>query len=175
MTRIGSLRAMAVAASLFAASAAVAQAERDWSGIEGCAVIDDSAARHACLDRELAALGLLDRATVASAPPAPVAPPVTAQTELRTAETREKMVYEETAPREPVISEMASTVAAASLDRRQGLEVEAANGTRWRSTSSVSLRRAPRAGVPFAVEQGALGSYNCRIESSTYFKCEPLS
>ena len=169
---------MAGAVCLLAAPAAVAQQERDWGGIERCAAIAEAGERHACLDRELAALGLLERAPASAAVPAPVSPPVqtrAAPAPQAGAAASETIVYEESEPRAPVIADMTSSVANARLDRRRGLEIEAANGTRWRSTSSVSLRRAPPAGAPFAVEQGALGSYTCRIESSTYFKCERLS
>ncbi len=169
---------MTGAVFLLAAPAAVAQQERDWGGIERCATIAEAGERHACLDRELAALGLLDRAPTTAAVRAPVSPPVQARavpSSAPSAATSDTMVYEESEPRAPVIADMTSSVATARLDRRRGLEVEAANGTRWRSTSSVSLRRAPPEGAPFAVEQGALGSYTCRIESSTYFKCERLS
>ncbi|OYX66936.1 MAG: hypothetical protein B7Y88_03665 [Sphingomonadales bacterium 32-64-17] len=167
---------MAGAICLLAAPAAMAQQERDWGGIERCAAIDEAGERYSCLDRELAALGLLGRAPVRSGAPASVAPPVqSADQSPPMAATDDTIVYEESEPRDPVMSDMTSSVATARLDRRRGLEIEAANGTRWRSTSSVSLRRAPRAGAPFAAEQGALGSYTCRIESSTYFKCERLS
>ena len=185
MKRIsGAVGAMAGAASLLAATAVDAQQarpDRDWGGIEGCATIGDAAGRHACLDRELAALGLLDQSSAnaaAAAVPTAAPPPVQARAASQPGTNRaanETITYEDSEPRAPVISEMTSTVVSARLDRRGGLEVEAANGTRWRSISSVSLRRAPREGAAFAVEQGALGSYNCRIESSTYFKCERLS
>ena len=169
---------LAGAAGLLAAPAAVAQQDRDWGGVERCAAIGEAGARHACLDRELATLGLLETAPVTAPVEMPVAPPVQARATPPTqpaAQAGETIVYQDSTPREPAIANMTSTVAIARLDRGRGLEVEAANGTRWRSTSSVSLRRAPRAGAPFAAEQGALGSYTCRIESSTYFKCERLS
>ena len=169
---------MVGAACLLAAPAAVAQQERDWGGIERCAAIGEAGERHTCLDRELAALGLLERAPATAAVQTPTSPPVQARAippaQPATA-AGEAIVYEDSTPRAPAIANMTSSVATARLDRGRGLEVEAANGTRWRSTSSVSLRRAPRAGAPFAAEQGALGSYTCRIESSTYFKCERLS
>lgn len=189
------LPVLAFALATTAAMPAIAQqqgSERNWAAIERCAAIADAHQRHACLDGVLDALGLLTAgageaapaprpateppAAAASAPPAasadhraPVAPRAS-----DTPEAPARPAWAQPQDRTPDFPGIDSQVASARLMGRRGVEVLAADGTRWRSTESVSLRRAPREGAAFAVEPGALGSYNCRLEASTYFKCEPV-
>ena len=144
---------------------------RNWSGIERCAGIADAVQRHSCLDNELAALGLLSQAAASEAAVVETQPPPLASRNA----PPPSVTRQRTPNAEPVFSGLTSTVRSARMIGRGLVEVIAENGTGWRSISSTSLSRAPRAGVPFAVEPGALGSYNCRIEASTYFKCNPVS
>ena len=109
---------------MLASFPAGAQQERDWGGIERCAAIGDASARHACLDRELAALGLLEQATADASARAEVSAPVRARESAAPraseAAANETITYEESQPRDPVISGMTSTVASARLDNRRG-------------------------------------------------------
>ena len=157
---------------------------RDWGGIEACAAIAGADERHRCLDGELARLGLLtqsatpaaavrgmdDRDTVQTDAAVPAAVPAAVQAAGPGSAIRPAPVR---APQSPSVA--AGAIASVRMIGRSNIEIVADDGSRWRSTSSRTFNRTPRVGAPFAVERGALGSYNCRIEVSTTFKCEPIS
>lgn len=172
------LAAITVGAAI-PASAQEDSLPRDWGGIEACAAIVSADERHRCLDGELARLGLLtrpatsaaavrgmdDRDTVQTDPAAhAVAEAAGPGSAIRPAPVR--------APQSPSVA--AGAIASVRMIGRSNIEIVADDGSRWRSTSSRTFNRTPRVGAPFAVERGALGSYNCRIEVSTTFKCEPI-
>ena len=172
------LAAIAVGAAI-PASAQDDSLPRDWGGIEACAAIVSADERHQCLDGELARLGLLTQLATPATPvramedrdtvQADAAVPAVVQAPGPGSAIRPAPVR---APQSPSVA--AGSIASVRMIGRSNIEIVADDGSRWRSTSSRTFNRTPRVGAPFAVERGALGSYNCRIEVSTTFKCEPI-
>lgn len=154
---------------------------RNWGAVEICASIANAGERHQCLDSELARMGLLAAPIEPTAPAQQTSSVSAAQTAAAPLAISQAIqagpgsAIRPVPERTPLPAPMASgAIASVRLIGRSNIEIVADDGSRWRSTSSGTFRRTPRVGAPFSVEQGALGSYNCRIESSTYFKCEPI-
>ena len=183
MIRLAHVPVALGAAAMLAPATAGAQDEssRDWTAIERCAAIPDADARHLCLDAALVDLGLLAGQSARTAQEEiarrevdPASPPA------RSAPVQVAQAASRPTPATPVAAaepagDLAPTTIRAARVIRGNVEVAAMDGTAWRSTSSQNFRRPPREGARFQVSRGALGSYNCQVEDSTFFKCEPMS
>ena len=162
------------AALLVAAGAALAQGTgnpaENWAKIAACARLDRPDERLACADAVYRATGLLDRArevaqqrqsfgepprerpkpapqVAAPAPaPAPPAPPA-------------------------ALERIATTVSQAFDPGNRLMVIVTQDGQIWQQNESKDLGLPPRPGTAFAIEKGALGSFNCRIGGGRTFRC----
>ena len=162
--------------ALFASSAGWAQDGGDpaanWRAVVACAEQGDSDERHACVDDVLRAAGVLDPVREAAAQreafgapsPAPE-PPARAAREIAPANPA-------AAPSRKIDS-IETTVADALLGGDRLLVVATAEGAIWKQIDGSPFRRAPAKGTTFTVEEGALGSYRCKIGSDIY-RCRRL-
>lgn len=164
------------AVAIFALSApAVGQTSPadGWAQVLACASHADPAARHACLDSVLRAVGALDPVAEVAAQreafgrteqPAPPPPAV-----ARAAE----------APRVPAppprVAAIATTIAGARLTGEGRLLVATSEGAVWRQIDGAQIALAPQAGTPFEVREAALGSFRCTVGQSASYRCERVN
>lgn len=169
--------ALVVAASLLGAAPVAAQdavsPQERWGQVAACAAQRSNEARHACVDAVMRAAGVLEReAEVAInrenfgrvAPPPPP-PPQVAQSAPRSAPPP---VVTAPAP----LTGISTRVAAVRTGADRRIVVTTTEGAVWRQADTGAIRRPPRVGEVFAVEEGALGSYRCTFNETTTFRCE---
>ncbi|MXP40743.1 hypothetical protein GRI75_03650 [Altererythrobacter soli] len=161
------------------------QAAANWQAVVACAGQADAGSRHACVDRVLRAAGVLDpareaaaqrqsfgaperRAEPAVAPPAVAPPPAAAA--AAAASPQAGAVQERAVAAPPAISGIETTVSDALIGGDRLLIVATSEGAIWKQVDGGPFRRLPAKGSAFAVEEGALGSYRCKIGSDV-FRC----
>lgn len=169
-------RALLVGTAALASSAGWAQDGGDpaanWQAVVACAEQGDPDDRHACVDNVLRAAGVLDPAREIAAqrenfgePSPEAAPPVQAAHQAPSPTP---------APAPPLeIEGIETTVADALIGGDRLLVVATAEGAIWKQIDGGPFRRAPAKGETFIVEEGALGSYRCKIGSDIY-RCRRL-
>lgn len=172
--RIALLGGAALPASALMAQDASTSPEENWQKMEACATIDRAAERHACMDEVLRRAGLLTRERELAGQRETFG-----QQPRREEEEREEVAEEIAAapvvPEPPEeIDELQSSVAFAKLVARGYLLVVTEEGAVWRQTSGERVRLAPDPGTRFTVSKAALGSFRCKIGSSTIYRCERL-
>ena len=68
---------------------------------------------------------------------------------------------------------LTTTITSVQTVGYQRLRVTTAAGSVWEQTQAEALRTPPRVGDTFHVEPAALGSYRCRVERSSLYRCRP--
>ena len=168
MKRLGKL--LAATAFLLAPIPAWAQDDQDgatanWQAIVACAERPNPENRHACVDSVLREAGVLD-------PEREIA----AQREsfgetLRDDEHVEQARRETASAPPPEITKLETTVANALIGGDRLLVIATAEGAVWKQLDGSPFRRVPAKGAAFSAEEGALGSYRCKIGSDVY-RCQ---
>jgi len=164
-----------------------------WQAIVACAERDGGpAARHACMDDVLRAAGVLnaereiaaqresfgERAGQRGAPPPPPPPPPPGPPPGSPPPGQPPAPPTAPPPPPPQpgperITGLSTTIADALIGSDRMLLVSTAEGAVWKQIDGTRFRRAPDAGTGFSVEEGALGSYRCKIGSDVY-RCRRL-
>jgi hypothetical protein len=167
MKRLGKL--LAATAFLLAPIPAWAQDGQDgatanWQAIVACAKRPNPENRHACVDSVLREAGVLD-------PEREIA----AQRESFGGTPRDEPAAQarrETASAPPPeITKLETTVANALIGGDRLLVIATTEGAVWKQIDGSPFRRAPANGAAFSAEEGALGSYRCKIGSDVY-RCQ---
>lgn len=155
-----------LAAAAVPASAAQKAAERPkiLSDLVGCRAIQESAARLACFDREVAALDTAEQAR-----------DVVVVDRAQVREARRSLfgfslpslaVFGDRKDKTEAdaFTEIETTIRAASYDgRSQRWTVVLEDGARWRQMEVKSFRRDPKAGMPIRIREAPVGGYFVNI------------
>jgi len=172
-----------VSIAIMGATAAGAQsgggdAAANWDRIVRCGAIVSAGERHNCLDGVLRQAGVLTPEReiaeqresfgqpVRSAAPAASEAPVSAPAPQQAVQQTPQPSPSPAPSRE--ITGLTTTVADALIGGDRLLVVATAEGAVWKQIDGGPFRRAPAKGEAFSVEEGALGSYRCKIGSDIY-------
>lgn len=169
---------------LIAGGAAVAQGSGDpaanWARIAPCARLDRAAERHNCADAVFRAVGLLDRVQEEAQrraefgqparPRVQPAPAPTTSAAPRAVATSMPAPPPPSAPPQE-LAQLETTVSRAFDPGNRLMVIVTQDGQVWQQNESKDLGLPPRAGTPFTVVKGALGSFNCRIAGGRTFRC----
>ena len=150
----------------------------NWQAIVACADQSDAERRHACMDGVLRTAGVLDPAREIAAQRqsfgearrgeggADEVGRTMADAPARAA--RPSAPHTPSAVPPPDLRELRTTVADALIGADRLLLVATAEGAVWKQVDGSPFRRPPAKGTEFSVEEGALGSYRCKIGSDIY-------
>lgn len=149
-----------------------------WQQVVACAAQPSNAGRHACIDAVLRAAGVLSpereaevnrqnfgRETPLVAPSPPPPPPPVAAASGATPPPAT------VAPAQP-LQGIATQVAAVSQGGDRKIVVTTIEGAVWRQIDGSPIRRLPRVGESFEVNEGAMGGYRCTFNGNTTYRCE---
>jgi hypothetical protein len=165
-SRIAALGALALAASPASAQEAGAVSAGQWEAVVACAAQGGANERHRCIDDVLRTAGVLDPQREQAAARESFGQPAR--------EPEPAPVPAAAVPQAPPpVTGVETTVADALIGGDRLLIVATAEGAVWKQLDGAQFRRAPAAGTAFAVEEGALGSYRCKIGSDV-FRCRRM-
>jgi hypothetical protein len=168
MKRLGKL--LAATAFLLAPIPAWAQDDQDvatanWQAIVACAERPNPENRHACVDSVLREAGVLD-------PEREIAAQRKSFGGTPRGDERVEQARRETASAPPPeITKLETIVANALIGGDRLLVIATTEGAVWKQIDGSAFRRAPAKGAAFSAEEGALGSYRCKIGSDIY-RCQ---
>ncbi len=156
-------------------------AVRNWSAITECGAISDDQRRLGCVDDVLRQAGIARGNPAAGdarqgATGAAPAPNQAAQAALPSPATPRGVAAAGPAAPEPardVAQALTTTITSVQTVGYQRLRVTTAEGGVWEQTQAEALRTPPRVGDTFHIEPAALGSYRCRVERSSLYRCKP--
>jgi hypothetical protein len=148
----------------------VGDAVRNWSAITECGGISDDQRRLGCMDDVLRQAGIAGGSSSASAPDqaARAAQPSSAAARGLAATARAAPE-----PARDLTEALTTTITSVQTVGYQRLRVTTAAGGVWEQTQAEALRTPPRVGDTFHIEPAALGSYRCRVERSSLYRCKP--
>jgi len=154
--------AVAIPASALA-QADTGDAVRNWTAITQCGSIADAGRRLGCMDDVLRRAGIGSGATAAQdSNSAPV--------ERASPAARPQQSRADEKPRE-----LSTTIASVQTIGYQRVLVTTAEGSVWEQTQAEAFLTPPKSGDAFSVEPAALGSFRCRFNQSSRYRCKQVN
>jgi hypothetical protein len=173
--------AMVVPAAALAQGGAGA-AERNWAAISECGAITDSGRRLQCMDDVLRQAGVLGSGAIADRQRPPeqgrddqAAPAMAAaQPAARRAQSAAAQPSRASQPALGDDGQMTTSIASIRTIGYQRLLVTTAEGSVWEQTEEKPFLTVPKAGDAFSVQSALFGSYRCRFNESSRYRCKPV-
>jgi len=145
------------------------EAERNWSRVSQCGAIADDERRLDCMDDVLRAAGVMRGGTSGATPPQAARPGDTVPA------ARSGPASRTSEPATTHTESLATTIASVQTIGYQRLLVTTAEGSVWEQTQAETFRTPAKAGDAFSVEPAAMGSFRCRFNQSSRYRCRQVN
>jgi hypothetical protein len=145
------------------------EAARNWARIAQCGSIAEAERRLGCMD------GVLREAGIASAAISEAAPRQQARLNDSAPPTPGAPAPRSREPEREDTGPVATTIASVQTIGYQRVLVTTAEGSVWEQTQAETFRTPAKAGDAFSVEPAAMGSFRCRFNQSTRYRCKQVN
>ena len=150
------------------AQADAGDAARNWTAIAQCGSIAQDDRRLGCMD------DVLRRAGVGRVSAAEQAPRPQARVDERSVPSSTIPAARPSEPEDRQAGALTTTITSVQTIGYERLLVTTADGSTWEQTQAQSFLTPAKAGDAFSVEPAAMGSFRCRFNQSSRYRCKQV-